>query len=345
MINSFTPKIIYNYSSLLPIVENAMYVTDENTLSLLKDSINYSPYIPLLVLPSGEEHKNLKTIEKILTFAINNKLDRNCTFIGFGGGVITDLVGFASSIYMRGVSSILVPTTLLAMIDASIGGKTAVDFSSYKNMIGSFHLPTAIYICEKNLESLPKKQYFSGFGELLKIALINRASLYLKIKENIPLFLEQNMPIEIIKEAIGGKLEIVNQDLYENGIRAFLNFGHSFAHALEAVLGFKNITHGEAVVWGINKALQLGKIIGKTKKEYVDEVLFLTRELGYNAKEINQKLSKNIKENNIAHVLLEKMKMDKKNKNGKIRLILQKDLEKCFLYEASEQEVEEVLLQ
>ena len=344
---SFNSQIFYSTSSTLPQLEgyNAIYISDENTVGLLKNSVGYSPSIPLLVLPSGEEHKNIKTIEKILEMAINNRLDRNCTFVGFGGGVVTDMVGFASSIYMRGVSSILVPTTLLAMVDAAIGGKTAIDFHSYKNIIGSFNVPKAICICEENLKTLPKNQYFSGLGELLKIALINRPKLYQKITDNISFFLGCGMSIEIIKEAIEGKLEIVNQDFYEKkGLRAFLNFGHTFAHALEAVLGFKNVTHGEAVVWGIQKALQLGKILGRTNKNYADEVLSLTEKLNYRESAINEKLLSTLKLENVAGILVEKMKMDKKNRNGRIRLVLQEDLGKCFLYEASEEEIKEVLL-
>jgi len=347
MNNPFTSNIFYSINSVLPIFkdENVLFITDSNTLHIFQNSENYSPKLPLCVIQDGEEAKSFRSVERIILSAINNKLDRNCTFIGLGGGVVTDMVGFASSIYMRGVSSILVPTTLLAMIDASIGGKTAINFYSYKNIIGSFNIPKAIYICEKNLKTLPKNQYFSGLGELIKIALINKSNLYKKITNNVNFFLNGGMSIEIIKEAIEGKLEIVNQDFYEKKeLRAFLNLGHSFAHALEAILEFKNITHGEAVVWGIQKALKLGKMLGKTNKRYADEVLSLTEKLSYKESTINEKLSNIVKKTDIATLLLEKMKMDKKNKNGKIRLVLQENLGKCFLYEAREEEIKEVLI-
>ena len=347
MNNPFTSNIFYSINSVLPIFkdENVLFITDSNTLHIFQNSENYSPKLPLCVIQDGEEAKNFNSVERIILSAINNRLDRNCTFIGLGGGVVTDMVGFASSIYMRGVSSILVPTTLLAMIDASIGGKTAINFYSYKNIIGSFNIPKAIYICEKNLKTLPKNQYFSGLGELIKIALINKSNLYKKITNNVNFFLNGGMSIEIIKEAIEGKLEIVNQDFYEKKeLRAFLNLGHSFAHALEAILEFKNITHGEAVVWGIQKALKLGKMLGKTNKKYADEVLSLTEKLSYKESAINEKLSNIVKKTDIATLLLEKMKMDKKNKNGKIRLVLQENLGKCFLYEAREEEIKEVLI-
>ena len=346
MNRTFTSNIFYKVDSILPTFKdnNVLFVIDSNTIDILKKSANYSPYSPFCVIQEGEKAKNFNTVENILSIAIHNKLDRNCTFVGVGGGVITDIVGFASSIYMRGVSSILVPTTLLSMIDAAIGGKTAIDFCSYKNIVGTFNIPKSIYICEQNLKTLPKNQYFSGFGELLKIALINRPSLYKKIADNVSYFLNRGMSIEIIKEAIEGKIEIVNQDFYEKkNLRTFLNFGHSFAHALEAVLRFKNITHGEAVVWGIQKALKLGKMLGKTNKNYADEVLLLTEQLNYKENLINEKLLNTSKKNDIATLLLEKMKMDKKNNNGKIRLVLQEDLGKCFLAEVREEKIKEVL--
>ena len=342
--NPFTPNIFYSTQQTLPVFENdnVLFVTDNNTLKLFQKSTGYSSDLPLCVIEAGEEQKNLRTIEKILEMAVKHKLDRNSTFVGVGGGVLTDMVGFASSIYMRGVASILVPTTLLAMVDASIGGKTAIDFRSYKNLLGSFNAPKAIYICEKNLETLPKNQYYSGFGELLKIALINRPNLYQKIVNNMTFFLNCGMSVEIIKEAIEGKLEIVNQDFYEKkDIRTYLNFGHTFAHALEAVLDFKDITHGQAVVWGIQKALKFGKMLGKTNKKYADEVLFLTEKLNYKESIIDERLKNVVKKRDFASFLIEKMKMDKKNQNNKIRLVLQEDLGKCFLYETTDEELKE----
>lgn len=345
----FTSKIFYSVDSILPTFKdnNVLFITDSNTLHIFKKSKGYFPFLPVCVIKEGESEKKLSTVEKILSSAINNKLDRNCTFVGVGGGVVTDLVGFASSIYMRGVKSILVPTTLLAMVDAAIGGKTAIDFNSYKNIIGSFNIPKEIYICEDNLKTLPKNQYFSGLGELLKIALINREDLYKKITCNVSFFLNCGMSIEIIKEAIEGKLEIVNQDFYEKKeLRSFLNFGHTFAHALEATLDFKNITHGEAVVWGIQKALKLGTLLGKTNKTYADEVLSLTEKLNYKESAITEKILVllKIKKGDIPSLLLKKMKMDKKNKNGKIRVVLQEDLGKCFLCDASEDDIREVFI-
>ena len=346
MMNSkFISDIFYNVDSILPTFDdnNVLFVTDSNVFELFKKSKNYSLKSPFCVIEDGENVKNFNTLEKILSCAIDNKLDRNCTFVGVGGGVVTDIVGFASSIYMRGVSHILVPTTLLGMVDAAIGGKTAIDFHSYKNLIGSFNIPKAIYICEQNLKTLPKNQYFSGLGEIIKIALINRPNLYHKINNDVSFFLNCDMSIEIIKEAIEGKLQIVNEDFYEKGKRAFLNLGHTFAHALEATLEFKNITHGAAVVWGIQKALKLGEMLGKTNTKYVDEVLTIIEKLNYNENIINEKLLSISKKSDVADLLLEKMKMDKKNKNGKIRLVLQKDLNVCFLADVRDEEIKEVL--
>ena len=342
----FITEAFYSVESILPEFKdnNVLFVTDSNVLEVLKRAKNYSSNAPLCVIEAGEEAKNFQTLEKILSCAVDNKLDRNCTFVGVGGGVVTDIVGFAASIYMRGSSHVLVPTSLLAMVDAAIGGKTAIDFHSYKNLVGSFYIPEAIYICEENLKTLPKEQYFSGLGEIIKIALINTPNLYEKITNDVSFFLNCGMSIEIIKEAIMGKAEIVNEDFCEGGNRAFLNLGHTFGHALESILGFKDITHGAAVVWGIQKALKLGERLGKTKAKYVDDVLSITEKLNYKENVIDEKLLSIFKEKDVAtHLLLEKMKMDKKNRNGKIRLVLQKDLNDCFLAEVRDEEIKGVL--
>ena len=351
-------KIFYHSSSVLPEIDgkNAIYITDSNTTHILKKAQNYNSKIPIIEIPQGEQYKNIKTIEKILTFAVKHSLDRHSIFIGFGGGVILDMTGFASSIYMRGSSSILIPTTLLSMVDACIGGKTGVDFLGLKNLIGTFYIPNEVYISDRYLNSLPNKQYYSGLAELIKISLINRPLLYQKIKENLSLIKMRLMPnfIQIIKEAIEGKKEIVEKDFYEENIRSYLNLGHTFAHALEAILDFKEITHGEAVAWGIVRALEFGTLIGKTNENYKKQVSILMKELGYSVDAIPNYLTEKIAKNHykevdithkkIASLLIEKMKMDKKNKDGKIRLVLQKDLGECFIYEAKEKEIIEVFI-
>ena len=360
-------KLIYNSSPLLPFVQdiNALYITDSNTTALLKASENYCPSIPHIELNSGEEHKNLQNIEKILKKAIEAKINRNGRFIGVGGGVILDMTGFAASVYMRGIDSIYVPTTLLAMVDAAIGGKTGVDFQKIKNIVGAFHLPKEVYICSDYLNSLNAVQYKSGLAEMLKIALINRPAIYhtlckhlSEIKEKIdsaPTIERATTSIELIKEAIEGKMEIVAKDFDEKHERMYLNFGHTFAHALEAALDFSDVTHGEAVAWGISRSLSLGVLLGKTEEKYRDEVVSLIASLGYSSDPIPQQFKKKLLEktmckdksnafNAIASLLIEKMKCDKKNKSKKICLVLQKQMGYTFTEEVDESYIKEVLI-
>ena len=412
-------RLVYSSSPLLPSFkdDNALYITDSNTTALLQQSKNFSPAMPHIELEAGEKHKTLQSIEKILKKAMECGINREGKFVGVGGGVVLDITGFASSIYMRGIEAIYVPTTLLAMVDASIGGKTGVDFNEVKNIVGTFYLPKEVYICSDYLSSLSEVQYKSGLAEMLKIALINRPTLYHaiaqhseKIKKTLglqnitetvsPFFnssMSMTMPsfIELIKDAIEGKCEIVKNDFGEKNERVNLNLGHTFAHALEAALGFSGITHGEAVAWGIARALSLGVLLGKTDGAYRDEVVSLLASLGYSTEPIPQNLQKNLEEkaiyrknidaaemnakslqanglarpvlssnctkapealyatgnkiqdeikNAIAGLLLEKMKRDKKNKNNKIRLVLQKKLGCTFTEEVDERYIREVLL-
>ena len=386
-------KLVYNFSPLLPSIKdgNALYITDSNTTELLKKSENYSASIPHIELASGEENKTLTSIEKILKKAMEAGLNRDGKFVGVGGGVVLDMTGFASSIYMRGAVAIYVPTTLLSMVDAAIGGKTGVDFNEVKNLVGAFHLPKEVYICSDYLNTLSEVQYRSGLAEMLKIALINRPALYRTIAQHsneiktkisvagktVSSSTESSFFIELIKDAIDGKMEVVRSDFDEKGERTYLNFGHTFAHALEAASAFAGITHGEAVAWGISRALSLGVLLGKTDKQYRDEVVSLIASLGYSTEAIPENLRKILvskvmnKEranvlsenvlrvesfvrnegkaqaetnNEIASLLIEKMRSDKKNKTGKIRFVLQKNLGSTFTEEVDESYIREVLI-
>jgi len=355
--SSFETKIIYNFS--LPFkAYDVIYITDSNTSSLLKKETGYSCSIPHLELKAGERHKSFESVEKILSFAIKNKVSRSGCFIGMGGGVLLDVVGFASSIYMRGVASIYVPTTLLAMVDASIGGKTAINFATFKNIVGSFYAPKEVYISEKYLESLSYAQYMSGLAEIIKISLINCPDIYKKIKSNVKRIKNRSMTrfIDIIKEAIEGKIHIIEKDFREKNIRAHLNLGHSFAHALEELLEFQDITHGEAVAWGISRALSLGLLLGATSDAYTKDVLTTLESLGYDISPMPKILLEKLKKNSekdgktytkkeLPNLFIEKMEMDKKNKHDKINLILQENLGKTFVFETSKDEIKDKIIE
>ncbi len=385
---SVNTKLIYSSASVLPSLkdDNALYITDSKTTSLLKQSKNYSPSIPHIELDAGEEYKTHISIEKILEKAIGCGINRDGKFVGVGGGVVLDMTGFASSIYMRGVEAIYIPTTLLAMVDAAIGGKTGIDFNGFKNIVGTFYLPKEVYICSDYLSSLDDVQYRSGLAEMLKISLINRPSLYHTIMQNatkiktkmsfessISLNMSSNSQgsfpfLELIKDAIEGKMEIVKSDFDEKGARVYLNLGHTFAHALEAAMGFSGITHGEAVAWGISRSLSLGVLLGKTEERYREEVSNLLVSLGYCTEAIPPHLKNKLgqkamceggidalrdnalvtsdvqNKNAIANLLIEKMRYDKKNKSKMIRLVLQKKLGCTFTEEVDESYVREVLV-
>lgn len=356
--SSFATNIIYNSPLSFTSDDNVIYITDSNTSCLLKKEVGYSSNISHLELEVGEEHKSFESVEKILSFAIEHKIDREGTFVGIGGGVLLDVVGFASSIYMRGIASVYVPTTLLAMVDASIGGKTAINFGSFKNIVGTFYAPKEVYILEQYLESLSYAQYMSGLAEIIKISLINSPDIYKKIKHNVAKIQNRCMTgfIEIIKTAIEGKIRVIKKDFREKNIRAHLNLGHTFAHALEELLEFRDITHGEAVAWGISRALSLGLLLGKTCDAYARDVLATLENLGYETSPIPKALLEKLKNCNnrsgkiyrkeeIPNLFIEKMEMDKKSRHGKINFVLQENLGKTFIFEASKDNIKEKIIE
>jgi len=330
----------------LPHINNsdAIYIADTNTAALVKNAKNFSGNIPLVVIESGEENKNFTSLQLILKTALDANLSRNSVFIGIGGGVICDLTAFAASIYMRGVKCRLVPTTLLAMADASVGGKTAVNFENYKNTIGTFFKSDEIYIAPKVLYSLNDKEYFSGLAEIFKIALLYSPTLYRIFSTETEKILKRNgdTVLEIIKRSVVAKANTVCRDFNEKNERAYLNFGHTFGHALESVLEFKDFPHGYAVAWGISRALRFGEKLHLTNSEYANEVCTLIKKMGWDADAVPQAAKKIQTE--FAERIIAAMKKDKKNLHNKIRLILQEDLESPFIYEAEEKDIKAVLL-
>lgn len=338
--------VFYCEEVQLPFLENidAIYITDSNTVEIAKNAKYFSQYIPLVTIKSGEQNKNFNSIQLILKTALNANLSRNALFIGIGGGVVCDLTAFAASIYKRGVKCCLVPTTLLAMVDASIGGKTAVNFQNYKNTIGTFFKADKIYINPTLLHSLNKEEYFSGLAEIFKIALLYSQETYELFFKQTNNILQRNDDIilELIKYAIAAKAGVVMRDFYEKDERAFLNFGHSFGHALETVLHFKNIPHGYAVAWGISRALRFGQNLRLTDPDYADEVCSVIKQLGWNSEAIPTNKIK--RKNEFSDLIISAMKKDKKNLNSTIRLILQKNIKNTFIYQAEEKDIKAVLL-
>ena len=216
-------------------------------------------------MPDGERYKTLETWEKIFDTFIPAKLERSSVIIALGGGVVGDVAGFAAATYLRGIACVQVPTTLLAMVDSSVGGKTAVDHPAGKNLIGAFHQPRLVWIDTAFLDTLPLREYSAGCAELFKYGFIGGTELFEFTAAHGPSLLDRTgeaLP-EAIRRGIAVKAGVVERDEYETrGERMLLNFGHTFAHALEKHSGFEKLLHGEAVWWGMRCACELGRILG-----------------------------------------------------------------------------------
>jgi len=239
----------------------------------------YSSYIAALKealgcavheLPDGEKYKDVENWSAVLDAFVSARLDRKSYAVAFGGGVAGDMAGFAAACFMRGIEYVQLPTTLLAMVDSSVGGKTAVDHPLGKNLIGAFHQPSAVWIDTAFLDTLPRRQFLSGCAEAFKYGFIGGREMFSFVADNMDAVAraEAGPLAECIERCVRVKADVVRRDEREAGCRAHLNFGHTFAHALERFYGFGVVEHGEAVMWGMACAVELGKAAGTLPKEY-----------------------------------------------------------------------------
>jgi 3-dehydroquinate synthase len=217
-----------------------------------------------LILPDGEEHKTLDTVSRIYDHLLERNYSRSCVLVALGGGVIGDMVGFAAATYQRGVRFIQVPTTLLAQVDSSVGGKTGVNRPLGKNMVGAFYQPQAVLIDVTTLDTLPPRELGAGLAEVIKYGCINNRAFYDWLDTALPALLarERAALIHAIKVSCQEKAAIVAADETEGGVRATLNFGHTFGHAIETAQGYGNWLHGEAVATGMVMAADLSRRAG-----------------------------------------------------------------------------------
>ena len=220
----------------------------------------------IITLPDGEEYKNMDSINYALNRLFDAKFDRNSYIIAFGGGVIGDMSGFAASVFLRGIRFIQIPTTLLAMVDSSVGGKTGINNKYGKNLIGSFYQPQAVYIDTLFLSTLEKREFAAGMAEVIKMAVMFDKKFFENLK-NETLKIE-----EIIKRSVEIKADVVNQDEKERGIRSVLNYGHTFAHVIENITNYKTHLHGEAVAIGMVMANELAVELGLLSKEEAKKI-------------------------------------------------------------------------
>ena len=225
-------------------------------------------------LDASEENKSQDSIEAIHNLLLDKGFSRQCVLVGLGGGIICDLCGFAAATYQRGVDFILLPTTLLAQVDASVGGKTAINHAKGKNMIGAFHQPVKVLIDTNFLSTLPEREIKSGMVEMIKHGIIEDQDYFDWLEENLDQITKLEEPImcEAIKRSVEIKSNIVSQDEKESGVRAILNFGHTFGHGIELIGKYKEYNHGEAVALGILSAAKLSQMTEGLSSECVERI-------------------------------------------------------------------------
>ena len=232
--------------------KRAFIVTDENVAPLYLETVSDSlESVGILtehyLIPAGEQYKTTETVEKLIYKMVEADVTRSDFAVALGGGVITDLVGFCSAIYLRGIDYISIPTSLLAQLDASVGGKTGCDLPYGKNLVGAFYPPKAVLTDPETLATLPPREYASGLAEAVKCSMIRSEKLFLRLMTDDP----HTFIYDIITECLKIKRDIVDKDAFDNGDRMLLNFGHTLGHSLEKYYGFHDITHGEAVGIGM----------------------------------------------------------------------------------------------
>ncbi|HPM05888.1 MAG TPA: 3-dehydroquinate synthase family protein [Treponemataceae bacterium] len=327
-------------------IDNALIVTDDVVFNIpgLKDFFAGIPTETCLVLPAGEKYKTIETVLSILERAMKLSLTRKSLFVGIGGGVITDLLAFAASIFKRGARLELVPTTLLAMVDAAIGGKTGCDFKGYKNSLGTFYPASKLYISPEFIQSQSEDEFRSGLAEVFKTGLLFSEKLVLLMQDEKDALLnrDQRLLMNIIKRCAQAKAQVVEKDLTEKNIRMWLNLGHTFAHALETVLGLGTISHGEAVAWGISRAIALSESIGLCAAEYQEEVFSMLKAYNWSTDKIHPKCIE-LKIENCSEKLIEAMKQDKKNIDSNISFVLQRGINDSIIEKISEDKIRSIL--
>jgi 3-dehydroquinate synthase len=312
--NNF-PKAILNKH--LKNKNKILIITDDgipkNHIKKLKNTIN-NKNVYIFSLKSGEKSKSFSSYQKILNKLFELKFDRSDIVIAFGGGVVGDITGFSAATYMRGIKYIQIPTTLLAQVDSSVGGKTAINVAQGKNLVGAFYNPSLVIVSTSFLNTLSDEEFKSGLGEVVKYALIGNKKLRSIIERNSQQIIsrEESVLKSIIEESIKTKSKIVTKDEKENGIRAILNFGHTFGHAIEAYKNYKGITHGAAITLGMVIASRISFYEGYIKNYQLDNVVNLISSIG-----LRTDYSK------YNYIQLKKyIKSDKKIKNGKLNLVL-----------------------
>ncbi len=307
----------------LPKAAAALVVTNDVVaplyLSTLKQALSGQyAQVHEVVLPDGEAHKDWQTLNLIFDALLQHGCDRKTVLFALGGGVVGDMTGFAAASYMRGVPFVQVPTTLLSQVDSSVGGKTAINHPLGKNMIGAFYQPQLVLCDLATLDTLPERELSAGLGEIIKYGPIADMQFFDWLEQNMDGLLrrDRDMLVHAVKRSVEIKAWVVGQDEKEAGLRAILNFGHTFGHAIEAGMGYGNWLHGEGVAAGMVMAAELSQRLGLVEASFVSRLRKLIERAGLPVRAAVIDVQDN------AGRYLELMRVDKKSEAGEIRFVL-----------------------
>jgi 3-dehydroquinate synthase len=312
-------------------LQNPILVTDENVATFHARPIiaflnKAGVDAKVIALPSGEHHKNLEMVHQLWNDFLKNGLDRKSTVIALGGGVIGDMAGFAASTYMRGIPWVCIPTSLLSMVDASLGGKTGFDLPEGKNLIGAFYPPKLVLADPQVLRTLPEAEFISGMAEVVKHGIISDPALFESCARGLGRIKDDLDPI--VKRAMAVKIKIIEEDPYEKGLRAALNLGHTVGHAVELVSKFQ-LRHGEAVAIGMVAEAKLAERLTVAAKGLSDTITEVLSTLG---------LPVQIPEALPRHEIIQAMRVDKKKNAKAIRFALPAEIGRVELVDVMDLE-------
>lgn len=326
----------------LALGQRGVVISDSNVVALYATRIcealrRGGREVTTLVIPAGEATKSLRQANRLLEKLPSLELDRQSFVVALGGGVVGDLAGFVAAVYLRGIQLIQVPTTLLAMVDSSVGGKTGVNLPQGKNLVGAFYQPRRVIADTATLRTLPKRELRAGFAEVIKYGAICDAAFFRWLERHYRevLRLERNAIRRAVRRCCELKAQVVSADERESGLRAILNFGHTVGHALETSAGYEGLLHGEAVAVGMCCAARLSVKRAGLKQEDALRLEALIKACG-----LPTRLGSRFR----VETLRETMRLDKKARAGKVRFVLLKRLGAAFVSdEVTDADLEEVL--
>lgn len=309
-------------------------VTDSNVFAAQKSLFDeLGSLVSVYVVPAGETSKSITRFGEVLDFLAENRLDRGGIVLAIGGGVVGDLAGYAAASYLRGVRFIQVPTTLLAMVDSSVGGKTGINIAAGKNLVGAFHQPIAVYSDIDSLKTMPPREFAAGIAEVIKHGMLADQKLFNLLEEQPILDADDDRLERVVEWNCEIKAAVVNADEKEmaaSGGRALLNLGHTFGHAIENVAGYGEYLHGEAIAIGLVAAAMLSERLGKIPESSVDRVQKVV-----SAHQLPTKLRDSLP----ATDLIRAMGLDKKVKAGVIRFVVMQRIGQAETVESADMEL------